>query len=249
MRDIERYGSEYVKDELGSKFERDYQVKFRKRKIKELMEGLNHKRILEVSCGMEPFATCVDSFDEYTIVEPNKKFIEHAKEQLIGKEIMYVEGFFEEQVEALSKRSYDFIIISGLLNEVENPGLLLKIGAELSEPGKTIIHVNVPNAKSIHKLIAKCGGMIESEYQMSERSILFQQHSVFDMDMLKQLSEENGLSVVDSGSYFIKPFKHNQMQTLIEERIISEEVLEGLYNLERYLPEYGSEIYVNLIKK
>ena len=47
------------------------------------------------------------------------------------------------------------------------------------------------------------------------------------------------------GSYFVKPFSHAQMLKCVEQGIIDENILEALYKLTAYLPEYGSEIYVN----
>ena len=34
------------------------------------------------------------------------------------------------------------------------------------------------------------------------------------------------------------------MQSMLEQNIISKDVLEGMYKMEKYFPEYGSEIYV-----
>lgn len=36
---------------------------------------------------------------------------------------------------------------------------------------------------------------------------------------------------------------------MMDQGIISEEVLDGMYALEEYLPEYGSEIYINIMLK
>lgn len=38
------------------------------------------------------------------------------------------------------------------------------------------------------------------------------------------------------------------MQRLLDEEIIDERVLQGFYGLTEHLPEYGSEIYVNVKK-
>lgn len=43
----------------------------------------------------------------------------------------------------------------------------------------------------------------------------------------------------------MKPFSHNQMYEMMQSAIIDEKVLDGLYRLAEYMPEYGSEIYVN----
>ena len=60
--------------------------------------------------------------------------------------------------------------------------------------------------------------------------------------------EQNGFVILDSGSYFIKPFSSSQMYEMINKGIIDAKVLDGLYGLSQYLPLYGSEIYINCRK-
>ncbi len=52
--------------------------------------------------------------------------------------------------------------------------------------------------------------------------------------------------MLDEGSYFVKPFTHNQMHKMIKKDIIDENVLDGLYKIAKYFPDNGSEIFVNL---
>lgn len=51
------------------------------------------------------------------------------------------------------------------------------------------------------------------------------------------------------GGYFVKPFTHKQMGRLLDEQIVDERVLNGFYGLTKWLPDYGSEIYVNVKKE
>ena len=44
--------------------------------------------------------------------------------------------------------------------------------------------------------------------------------------------------------YFIKPFTHKQMFEMLETKIIDEKVLEGLYGMTKYMPNLGSEIFI-----
>ena len=56
---------------------------------------------------------------------------------------------------------------------------------------------------------------------------------------------EWGFAVEDSGDYFLKPFTHAQMWSMLEAGIIGPEVLEGLMNVVRGFPGAGAEIFVN----
>lgn len=111
----------------------------------------------------------------------------------------------------------------------------------------TVIHVNVPNANSFHRVLAYESGLISSVEEFSEANRRLQQHSVFSMDSLLELLEAGtpGIEVLDKGSYFPKLFTHKQMETCLKQGIINEAVIKGLDAMSERLPELGSEIYVN----
>ena len=58
----------------------------------------------------------------------------------------------------------------------------------------------------------------------------------------------NKFEILDTGSYFIKPFTHYQMQKIIDINLLPKKFLEGLYGMISYIPDLGSEIYVNVKK-
>lgn len=156
-----------------------------------------------------------------------------------------MQGFFEEVVEYLSC-DYDMVVCASLLHEVENPEELLHAIASICKKD-TIVHIDVPNANSMHRILGKEVGIISDVHDKSESNIVLQQNSVLDMQMLKSIVEKNFFRVVESGSYFIKPFTHAQMFEMLQAEIINEAVIEGLYRIGDYFPEFGSEIYVNCI--
>ena len=154
-----------------------------------------------------------------------------------------VENKIEEIKEILPH--IDIIVISSLLHEVESPVQFLNsIKAICTD--KTIVHINVPNANSLHRLLALEAGLIKEEHELSEQNVKLQQHTVFDMKMLCKMVRDAGFEIVDKGSYFIKPFTHQQMQCCLEENIIDDRILEGFKKLIKYMPEYGAEIYVDV---
>ena len=72
-----------------------------------------------------------------------------------------------------------------------------------------------------------------------------QQYRVFDMEKLSKVLRQNGFEIISNGSYFLKPFTHNQMEQLLSSEIFDSRVIEGLNKMTKYLPEFGSEIFVN----
>ena len=245
MRDIDDYSKEYL---LQNDFELDYQVKYRRKKVLELLKNYPHNKILEIGCGMESVAKFFDDYAEYTIVEPSKQFIQNAAKDV--PKARFFHGLLEDVLPDMKKFSYDYVLISSLLHEVEKPSEFLHDVHQLCGTN-TIIHINVPNAKSFHRLLAYESGLIDSISAFSENNIRYQQHSVFDIVSLKGLIEDTlkyedgGVVFIDEGSYFIKPFTHHQMEKCLNAKIFDAKVIEGFNRMIKYLPDYGSEIYVN----
>lgn len=239
MRDIERYTEEYNKNAFEN-----YQVKFRRKNVLEIMRQYQPKCILEIGCGNEPLFPHISwEFSDYVIVEPGVSFIENAKKIAKDVRIQFVHDYFRAS-EELKKKRFDYIICSGLLHEVEEPQCLLReIAAFCSK--NTMVHINVPNANSMHRLLAVKMGMIRDLYELSAQNERLQQHMVFDRTLLCAMVEGAGFQVVGQGSYFIKPFTHRQMHLMLEQKILTEEMLDGLYLLAEDMPELGSEIWVN----
>lgn len=241
MRDIDEYSNNY----LELPFE-NYQVNYRRKKLLEIIKRYKHKKILEIGCGIRPLFMDIDDFEEMTIVEPSMKFLEHVKINDKKREkINIINGLLEDKVNVLKNRNYDFIVVSNLLHEVEEPKLMMENLLVLCV-NNTVVHINVPNAFSLHRLLALEMGIINDVHEKSLLQIHMQQNATFDLKSLTKFVTAAGFDVIEKGSYFPKYFTHKQMQDLLEKNIISEEVIDGMYKMEKYLPNYGSEIYVNI---
>ena len=250
MRNIDDYTKEYEVDRFEQRM-----VKIRQDFLVKEINRYKHDNVLEIGCGLEPLFVCENiSFDNWLIVEPSELFTKEAgtlaKAHGIAERVTIIKGFLENEIETVrtalkDKQSLDFIVLSSLLHELENPRKMLEEVHKLCAKD-TIVHINVPNAKSLHRLIALECGMIDDEHSISQQSIKFQQHRTYDMDILKKTVEEAGFAVIDQGSYFVKPFTHAQLQRCLDEKIIDESVIRGLEGVSKYFPEYGAEIYVNV---
>lgn len=240
MKDTKDYSERYMK--IG--FE-EYKVLYRRKRIIEMIKEWSLKRILEIGCGSDPLFQYVDNV-EFTIIEPSQRFCDNVVSLIKERKthnVKCIRGFFEEIASNLSKE-YDLIICSSLLHEVENPGSFVESIASICD-STTIVHINVPNANSLHRLLGKEMGILRDVHDMSKNNIEFQQNNVFDKYSLEKVVNENGLKIFEFGSYFIKPFSHKQMYEMLQKKIIDEKALDGLYELGKRMPEYGSEIYIN----
>lgn len=221
MRNIKEYAETY----LERPFE-NIQVVFRKKKVVEIVNSYVHRSILEVGCGSDPFFNCYNDFEKLVIVEPSITFYKSAIDELKSKDelnskIILINDYIENIKEFdFEKYNFDFVIISSLLHEIEDTSLLLeKLQSFISS--NTIVHVNVPNAHSFHRVLAYEMGIINSIFDMSETNLHLQQQRLFDLESLSDLITNNGFEIIESGSYFLKPFTHEQMAELLNNNIIN----------------------------
>lgn len=239
-RDIDKYTQDYN----NSDFEHIL-VKFRRKKVLEILNKYQPKNILEVGCGADSIFNYYTEYENFTIVEPSKEFCQIAQNSsMYNEKIDIINGFLEEEYKKCSSKVYDFVVVSCLLHEVPAPEVLLSTIKKLASQ-KTIIHINVPNSMSFHLLWAYKAGLIPNIGTKTERAKKLQQNTIFDMNKLSEMVTNNGFNILDKGSYFIKPFDHKKMQKLVDNNYIDESLLNGLYGLIEYLPEFGAEIFVN----
>lgn len=243
MRNIEEYSNEYNKADFE-----EYEVKYRRKKILEIISRKGLKNILEIGCGKEPLFKYLSDYDKYVLVEPLGDFYKNALEEnehFDGKQHrFFINNFFETDND-IKKHEYDCIICSSLLHELENPQTFLKHLRSVCND-RTLVHINVPNANSFHRVLAMKMGLIDDVYQFSERNYLFQQQNVFGMKELVSIVLDSGFKIVEKGGYFLKPFTHAQMLSMIESGIIDESTLDGLDLMCQDMPDYSAEIYVNI---
>ncbi len=241
MRDLKDYEKSYAL----LPFE-NLQARYRKRKILETVQKYRPHSILEIGCGLDPFFNHYSEFDTFTIVEPCDQFFENALiRSKADDRIEVVHGMLQDNIEELALRRYDLILMSSLLHEIPDCESLLRATALLSDAA-TIVHLNVPNAKSFHRVLALEMGLIDHLAERSQTQQQMQQSHTFDLDRLEALANSTGFKAIEKGSFFVKPFTHAQMALLQEVGVVTDLVLDGLYNLSKHFPEHGSEIYMNI---
>lgn len=240
-RDLESYEKEYLQHPFETQ-----QIRYRKRNLLEHIPDFKNRVVLEVGCGIDPLYNYITGFKELVIVEPGALFCQRISQELTHqKNVTLVQGTLQEVADQLRDYEFDYIIVSSLLHELPDATEFLSYIRQISGEN-TLIHIDVPNARSLHRLLAQEMGLIESVYQLSDTQIRFQQNWVFDTDSLGQLLKRSGFKIEKCGTYFIKLFTHQQMQGLLDTGIIDERLLDGLYGLGKYLPDFGSEIFAQV---
>lgn len=242
MRDIDRYQSDYVST-YG--FEAQL-VRYRRRQALMCLEQYPHRHILEIGCGIDPYANYIKDWDTYTIVEPARAFATQARaiSGNAGRVVVH-EATIEEVAPNLRDQHFDFILLSSLIHEVRQPLDLLRAVHSLCSHD-TIVHANVPNARSLHNRLGLHMGIIPHVFVKSPLADRMQRTSTYDAASLSALAAEAGFKTESHGSYFLKPFTNDQMQQMLDQRIIGVDVLDALFEVNREFTDVGAEIYVNL---
>ena len=240
-RNIDKYWEKYSEIYSFEIFLR----KFRERKAIECLEARQPKNILEIGCGFTPLFLKYEEFDNYTVIEPGRKaalFLKNLIKE--NKKISLINDYFEDCSEKLKGKIFDYIICDGVLHEINKPEIFLKEIEKLMG-SDTAVYINVPNAKSIHRIIAKSMGLIKNVYEKSERNLTLQINKNYDMFSLQKLIIKimPKVEILECESFFIKPFTHDQMMDCIKNDILNEEVVEGLYSASSDLPGLGCELF------
>ena len=243
MRDIEDYAKKYQAND----FELEYKVPYRRKHVLEIVEAFPHDSILEIGCGLESLFSSVRNFKAGTVVEPSSDFAEKAR---AIKGVSVLHACLEDCIEDLQNERFDFIVLSALLHEVEQPINFLRLVHSLCSK-ETVVHINVPNANSFHRLLGLKCAVCNDVHELTEANLRMQQHTVFDARALERVirsaAEADGkeIDVISRGSWFVKPFTNGQMGKCLQSGAISPSILDGLDKMIEYMPNLGSEIYVN----
>lgn len=242
---IERYAAAYLAD-YG--FE-SVQVRARRRTVIDVLQRFCPTRVVEVGTGADPLVAHIPvefKIGRWVVVEPNHEFATRAKEACRDSIMLHViEGFVEDSVAGVLEACSgppDLVICSSLLHEVERPAALLHAFMQLLSPRAGVLHVNVPNAGSMHRRLGRSMHILEHENDKSRRNRDLEQYRVYDKASLHSELQEAGFIIESHGGYFLKPFSHAQMATLA---FLTPEVLDGLWVLGAELPDLASEIYAN----
>ncbi|MBF0160195.1 MAG: class I SAM-dependent methyltransferase [Magnetococcales bacterium] len=245
---IVSYQQEYLSD-YG--FEQ-VMVHYRQQMLLQRLEAIQPRRVLEVGCGYEllidAYAQRGGQADCWVIVEPGDIFYNRAMASPC-QNLHVVHGFLEassDKILSILPEEPDYIICSGLLNEIRDPHTFLTSIRNLMGDN-TLLHVNVPNAGSLHRRLAVAMGLMQDLKTFGDRNIRLSQYRVFDRDSLQELLEASGLRMVREGGYFLKPFTHSQME-IISRNLAMTDILEGLQRLGSELPQLAAEIYVETRK-
>lgn len=225
-------------------------VAARQRLVLELLASEQPGVVVEFGCGLDLLsdkaAEAAGPMPRWVIVEPDPVFARAAATVAEDRaRLVVIERRAEEAVDevlAACDGQVDLVVCSSLLHEVPDDLALLGAARALLGDGGGLLHVNVPNAGSLHRRLAREMELIGDVHDLSARNRDLGQHRVYDIESLETVLTAAGFASRDRGGYFLKPFTNDQMQGI---EFLGPAMLDGLWRLGRALPELASEIFVN----
>lgn len=211
-----------------------YMTKYR---VDIVLKHCKGKSLLDIGSADAFMAEALSPFFEKIVsIDGSEKLIEKAKQRLANKNhnIEFVCSLVEEYK---TEQKFDTVLLSFILEHLENPITVLKQVRNFVAKDGTIF-IMVPNALSLHRRLGKQLGLIKDHDSLNEVDVKQGHCRVYTPNLLLEHVKESGLSVIESGTFFIKPFSNPQME------LIDRKICDGLYEISHELQGLGSMIYL-----
>lgn len=179
-------------------------------------------------------------FDDITCVEAADQAIKIAKQNL-GDDIKYHNSLFEDV--KLDQR-YSNIILTHVLEHLDDPVSVLKrVNNEwLAENGR--LFLVCPNANAASRQIAVKMGLVENNQAITPAELAHGHRITYSLDTLERDAKAAGLKIVHRSGIFFKALANFQWDEILKTDIVSNEYLNGCYELGQHYPDLCSSIYL-----
>jgi 2-polyprenyl-3-methyl-5-hydroxy-6-metoxy-1,4-benzoquinol methylase len=179
-------------------------------------------------------------FESITCVEASSLAINEAKAKL-PPGVRYLEGTFET---IKLEEKIDNIFLTHVLEHVDDAvGVLRRINDEwLSDTGR--LFLVCPNANAPSRQIAVKMGLISHNAAITPGEAQHGHHRTYSLDTMERDAVAAGLKVIQRSGIFFKAFANFQWDKILQTDIVSEEYLEGCYQLGQVYPDLCASIFL-----
>jgi 2-polyprenyl-3-methyl-5-hydroxy-6-metoxy-1,4-benzoquinol methylase len=179
-------------------------------------------------------------FDDITCVEASADAMEIAKKDLENKAV-FINSLFED---AQLPVKYDNIVLTHVLEHIDDPVSLLKRINDkwLSKSGRFFLVC--PNANAPSRQIAVKMGLITHNSAITPAEKEHGHRITYSLDTLERDAKAAGLKVVHRSGIFFKALANFQWDRLLNTDIISDQYLEGCFQLGQQYPDLCSSIFL-----
>jgi SAM-dependent methyltransferase len=193
--------------------------------------------ILEVGCATGELASLLRPLAKsYSIVEGSEANIEKTRERV--PDARFHHCLWEEF--APSDRFSDIVCFNALEHAARPVQLLERMRAWLEVGGR--LHVVVPNARSLHRLIGVEMGMIPTIDSLNESDRRIGHFRVYDIDTLRRDLFAGGFGIAHWQGLFLKMLSNRQMLEW------NWDFIHALHIVGQRFPENCAELYVMAVQ-
>lgn len=173
----------------------------------------------------------VNDFKTLTTVDGSKELLDTIPEYPNHTKVhSYFENYNPD-------KKFDTIILEHILEHVDNPVHIMELAKRwLKDDG--VMVCGVPNANSIHRLVAVKMGLLNKATDLNSRDHALGHQRVYTLETFKKDIKKSGLKIISEGGVFLKPLSNSQI-----EEGWTNEMIEGFYELGKDFPELAAEIY------
>ena len=222
-------------------------VRLRRKQVLASLARHPHEDVLEIGCALDPLFAHYDTYGHHTVVEPARDFAKVALDLASSHpRVRVLQVTVEDIRSVLPDDTFDFVIASAFLHEVPEPAPILAAIREVCRPAG-VVHINVPNARALHRLVGIEMGVLSHVFQTSELGKALYRQREFDRDSLMALLEQAGFRILRFGTFALKPLTHEQMQAGLESGLLPTSLPDAYDAATKYAPDLGAEMYVEAV--
>lgn len=204
------------------------------------------RRVLSLGVGhMEVARPIVDllragQIDRYVVVDAAPTIMEGFRASMapLPQGLDLVLAFFENFED---EQPFDVIEAGFVLEHVEDPGLILSRLRRFAAPG-ACLHVAVPNARSMHRMLGHHAGLLPDVFVLSDADRSLGHRRYFDVPKLTALALACGWQVTHQAGLLLKPFTTGQLNRLE----LTAPVWQALQTLAEGYPEISNAFCLEL---
>ena len=171
------------------------------------------RSVLEIGCGKGLWTKVLcERYDSVDVVDGSNELLEKVMKENSGcRAELKAHGALVEDFIAAAGQTWQHIYMTFILEHLLDPVVVLKGIKSCMEIGGCLF-IAVPNAASLHRIIALRMGMIESITRLSESDTLVGHRRVYTAQLLRAQVLEAGLNIVEERGIGLKPLSLGQME-------------------------------------
>lgn len=239
MTDMKRDYNKEAKDHPEHRYAYDFDYRMHGFMMRTFESSIVKGPTLELGCFHGNFTRLLcQRFADVEVVEASEDCIVEANKAVDGKARFHHSTF--EQFEP-TRRYANIFLIHTLEHLDSRPEILRRIGGWLAEGGR--LFVATPNARAASRQIAVKMGLIYHCAAVTAAEDAHGHRLTYSLDTLAADLGAAGLRTVQHGGVVFKGLANFQLDAALKAGIITDEYLEGCFQLGSVYPDLCSSIY------